>query len=226
MSMIETANVIEIKVIPYDVTKVQTIDATMPYSPYNYSNIVDNCKEIKETLLLMIQDDIKKNIPIPERISDIGITSSWFCAIDCLAVGLYDPSVLFASISVECVLNHDMRLESYRRAQPYEWIDLNWQNLKYAHENGLPTDLLLNADEVFDKNINIEFVIRRNKVAHGDMEGYRALYPGTFDKSNFDSNNFNVGYSKPSKQHALSQIDKAKHFIIEWANQKPRIRLH
>lgn len=228
MSGIQTGTVTEIKVVPYDITKVQTINANLSYSPYNYNNIVENCKEIKETLILSIQEDNKKTFPFVERISDLGITSSWFSAIDCLAVGLYEPSVLFASISVECILNHDMRLEQFRQNMSYTWIDLNWQNLKYAHDNGLPTNLLLNVGETF--SANMEFVMRRNKVAHGDIEGYSNMYPAFFDKGlandMFDEVLFDIGNSRPSKEHALGQIEKAKRFIVEWARPNPKVRIH
>lgn len=226
MSEIETGIVIEVQVVSYDVKKVPTIDATKDYSPYNYKNIVDNCSEINETLILRIQDDTRKNFPFVERISDLGITSSWFCAIDCLAVGLYDPSVLFASIAVECVLNHDLRLEELRQNEPYKWIDLNWKNLKRAHEKGLPTHLLLKENETFEEPSSIEFVNRRNKVAHGDIEGYSNMYPPAFQKDAFQNDAFQFGHERPSKQHALDQIEKSKRFIVEWAKQKPKVRLH
>lgn len=217
--------VIEVKVVPYDVTKVETIKASLSYSPYNYNNIVENCKSITETLIISIQDDGRTSFPIVERISDIGITSSWFCAIDCLAVGLYDPSVLFASIAVECVLNHDLRLEEERQKAKYKWLDLDAKNLELAYNRGLPTNLLLNIGESFASG-SIEFVMRRNKVAHGDIEGYSNMYPPVFQKNLFQKNVFQMGHPRPPKEHALSQIDKAKNFIVEWAKQKPQVRLH
>jgi hypothetical protein len=63
-------------------------------------------------------------------------------------------------------------------------------------------------------------------VAHGDLEGYYQFYPGIFDPAIFDPVIFDVGHTRPSKQHALDQIEKAKNFIIIWAKQKPKIRLH
>ncbi len=220
-----TGTVIEVKVVPYDITKVETIKASLPYSPYNYNNIVENCKSITETLIISIQDDGRATFPIVERISDIGITSSWFCAIDCLAVGLYEPSVLFASIAVECVLNHDVRLDDERIQTNRQWLDLNAKNLELAHNKGLPTNLLLKIGESFASG-SIEFVMRRNKVAHGDLEGYLNMHPGGFTPTGFTESGFTIGYSRPSRKHALSQIDKAKNFIVEWAKQKPQVRLH
>lgn len=159
--------------------------------------------------------------------SDVNITNEWFCAIDCLAVGLYAPSILFASISVECILNNDMRLEAWRQERSHEWILLNTKNLKHAYEKGLPTNLLLNVGETFETDI--EFVMRRNKVAHGDVRGYRSMYPSLFDlrlsKELFDETELSFGYYRPAKEHAFGQIDKAKRFIIAWARQKPTVRL-
>jgi hypothetical protein len=226
MSDIDIGTIIDIQVIPYDVREVKTVDARLPYSPYNYNNIVENCSDIKETLILQIERH-SKEFPIIERITNVNITAAWFCSIDCLAVGLYEPSVLFASISAECILNHDLRLEGERQKQNRKWLELNWRNLKTANEKGLPTEILLNPGETFAKDSNIEFVTRRNKVAHGDLEGYYSMYPAKFDPEIFgNSDQFDFGHNKPSRVHALDQINKAKNFIIGWANQKPKIRLH
>jgi len=222
MSSIRTGTVTGISVVPYDATKDTTNDPNSVYSPYHYNNILDNLKNIKEVIVLNIQDD-QGSFPEPERIMDLGITSSWFYALNCLAVRLYDGSVLFASIAVECVLNHDMRLEPFRQNMSYKWIDLNWQNLKHAHEKGLPTDLLLNIGETF--GVNMEFVYRRNKVAHGDVEGYHKKYKGGFDSHGFDSD-FDLGHERASQEHAIDQMNKAKDFIVAWANQKQKVRLH
>src|SRR6266571_6271859 len=115
MTIIQTGKVIDVQVVPYDVTRNPNINAKERYSPYNHDNIVNSCKEIQETLLLTIEEDERRTFPYPERMSDLNITNEWFCAIDCLAVGLYAPAILFASISVECVLNNDMRLEEWRQ---------------------------------------------------------------------------------------------------------------
>ena len=230
MSEIETGTVVGVEVCPCDVKQNTNINANNEWSPYNYNRIVENCKEIKETLLITIKPDTENIFPFAERISNLGITSSWFCAIDCLAVGLYEPAVLFASISVECVLNHDIRLEKLRQTEPNNWINLNWRNLKCAHDNGLPTNLLLNEDKTFRKGVNIEFIKRRNKVAHGDIEGYISIYPPNIKR--LASNDIgeispdDFGHTRPSKQQVLDQIEKAKRFILEWAKQKPKVRLH
>jgi hypothetical protein len=226
MSDNEIGTIIDIQVVPYDVREVKTIDARLSYSPYNYNNIVENCSQIKETLILQIERN-STQFPIVERVTNINITAAWFCSIDCLAVGLYEPSVLFASISTECILNHDLRLEEERQNQNRKWLELNWKNLKIAHEKGLPTETLLNSGETLAKDSNIEFVARRNKVAHGDLEGYYNIYPAKFDPEIFGNNDqFDFGYNKPSREHALDQINKAKNFIVDWAKQKPKIRLH
>ena len=76
--------------------------------------------------------------------------------------------------------------------------------MKYAYDNGLPTHLFLNEDETFRKGANIEFIKRRNKVAHGDIEGYGNLYPPNIErlasnkKGDFNPDDF--GHSRPSKQ--------------------------
>ena len=200
MSEVQIGTVVGVEVCPYDVKQNANINASNEWSVYNYNRIVENCGEIKETLVITIE--YTKDTFV-ERMSDLGVTSSWFCAIDCLAVGLYEPAVLFASISVECVINHDTRLERLRQTEPNNWINLNWINLKHAYENGLPTRLLLNEDETFRKGANIKFIKRRNKVAHGDIEGYGNLYPPNIErlasnkKGDFNPDDF--GRSRPSK---------------------------
>lgn len=222
MSTTRFGSVMGINVVPYCAKEDPTNNPSNPYSPHNYDKMLDNLKDIKETLVLEIQPD-EGGFSSIERILDLGITESWFYALNCLTVSLYDPSVLFSSISVECILNHDIRLEKLRQSQSYEWIDLNWKNLAGAFYEGLPVKLLMNSDDKFER-YGIEFVERRNKVAHGDLEGYRKNYPGHFDVHYGD--NFDVGHSRPSKEHALDQLEKAKKFIIEWARQKPKVRLH
>ncbi|MHB8546320.1 MAG: hypothetical protein ACYDAJ_06100 [Nitrosotalea sp.] len=172
----------------------------------------------------MVQSDTG-SVPVPEVILDTHITRSWFSALDCLAVGLYDPSVLMASISVESILNHDLRLEKLKQIKSYERIDLNWKNLASAFYEGLPVKMLMNSDEQFEKN-GIEFIERRNKVAHGDIAGYSNMYPASITDTSFTDTSFNFGHRRPSKEHAVDQISKAKNFIIEWAKSNPKIRLH
>ncbi|MGI0015265.1 MAG: hypothetical protein ACREBU_17760 [Nitrososphaera sp.] len=220
-----TGNVVDVKVVPYDVRQVPNVDATQEYSPYNLKNIIANCETVKETIVVYVRGEHGTTSVVPERILDTNITAAWFYAVDCLAVGLNEPAVLLASISVESVLNHDIRLEHLRKTEPYEWIDLHWKNLKCAYENGLPVDLLLNKGEEFRKGCRIEFVERRNKMAHGDYEGYGNLYPASFNKGEF-SEEFDLGHNRPPKEHALDQIEKSKRFIISWARQNPRIRIH
>lgn len=222
MSENKTGAVVNISAVPYDAREDPTNNPSNPYSPHNYDRMLDNLRDIKETLILEIQPD-EGGFSSVERILDLGITESWFCALNCLTCSLYDPSVLFASISVECVLNHDLRLEKLRQSQSYERIDLNWKNLASAFYEGLPVNLLMNSNDKFER-YGIEFVERRNKVAHGDLEGYMKNYPGNFSSDYGD--NFDFGHSRPSKEHALDQLEKAKKFIIEWAKQKPKVRLH
>lgn len=188
-------------------------------SIYNFENVFKNYTTLSTTFSIIIQDST--GATFPERITDMGITQNWYLALDCLGCSLYSPSVLFASISVECVLNHDTRLEKFRQDQKREWLDLNWKNLEDAHFQGLPTKLLLNDGEIFAKD-SIEFVNRRNKVAHGDSEGYHKIHAPKKIEIGVKYTN----YWQPIREHALEQINKARNFIIEWAKQQPEVRLH
>ena len=221
-----TCTVVEVQLIPYDVTQNPNIKADNDWSPYNFQNIVNNFDQIKETIVLMVKkNDDENSLTVPEIILDTHITRSWFIAVDCLAVGLYDPSVLMASISVESVLNHDMRLESERQKTKYKWLDLDAKNLELAYKSGLPTNLLLNTNETFHSPV-IEFAYRRNKVAHGDIDGYSQFYPAMIDENEYETVILDYGEKRPSKEHAIDQINKSKQFIIEWAKTNPKLRLH
>lgn len=187
-------------------------------SIFNFDNALKHYQSTSGHFVLKILDYDSNQI-FTESEWDIGILQSWKNALNCYATTIYAGAILFASISVECVLNHDTRLEDFRKGKNHEWIDLTYDNLKKAKKYGLPTESLLGAKENFP---NLSFVNRRNKIAHGDTEGYRKL---SIPENIVLGENYTNEW-QPTQSQALDQIEKAKRFIIDWAQSQPEIRLH
>ena len=95
---------------------------------------------------------------------------------------------------------------------PRKWLTLNRKVIKDARINGLPVDLLLNTEEVGLER-DPAFVLRRNKVVHGDTEGYMEAtgFYRTID--------FTKPYKlpvAPSEDQACDQLTKSRKFLIKW----------
>lgn len=225
--MIRTARIKDIYVEPFDRTRI--VSAEYEYSLFNPKRVIANYELMKETFWFTIQEDVN-NFPYPERLSELGISGPWYTAVDCLGGSLFAPAVLFASISVESALNHDMRLDAFRTSKDDKaWISLSWRNLRYANEVGLPTKLLLDEGESFDKECKIRFAERRNKIAHGDFQGFSNIKSEIGDLVLFGpkpTDTQEIPAREPNDRHAIDQINKARQFLIEWARQKPELRLH
>lgn len=193
---------ITIDVKKHPTTKNYIIKPDQPNSLFNFKNVLRNYRQIKETLTLTVKEK-SSSITYPERESEVGITHSWFTACDCFLASLYAPSVLFASIAVECVLNHDTRLYSQRKKSRNKWLSLTPNILNLARKKGLPTKLLLFKNENF-KMKKLLFVQRRHQVAHGNQEGYRKIHlPKSFESGVTYHNTW-----RPTKEQALEQIKK------------------
>lgn len=210
MSISEKITVIEVIEKEFDMNDVlKPSDST---SRYNFENVKHNYDNITKTFNIFIKRD---SIPEREneRNTEFGITALWFLALDALGSSSYPASVVFASASVESAINHDTRLKDLRDESHIDWITLSWKNLEYAFCKGLPVKLLMNQSDKFEKN-GIEFVERRNLVAHGDFIGYEKYdhnKPVNNKPHHFESVYF------PTQQHALEQIEKAKNFLMAWA---------
>ena len=142
------------------------------YSIFNFQNALEHYKELSGHFVLDVLDEESQQV-FSESEWEMGILQSWKTSLNCFATTIYTGAILFASITVECILNHDLRLEEYRLKQNHVWIDLTETNLKEAQKVGLPTSILLEQKNNFPK---ISFVAKRNKVAHGDTEGDRKIH--------------------------------------------------
>ena len=125
----------------------------------------------------------------------------------CYHFGLFLSAIALASAMVESIWNIDPRMikaEGLKRIQG--WVSLNPNNALIARIVGLPIDELLDPDErsLLSKSTNLKFIIRRNKVAHGDIADYITGLPA---------------YSKLADAEAFDQISKADHFFVKWHNQ-------
>ena len=184
-----------------------------PESIYNLSNISKNLEDLSETFDIIFQD--KDNHELGEWYVNSGIVNNWITAVECLAVSRYAPALLFASIAVECAINHDSKMQKIKENDTkHNWINLtNNTVLMNAHKVGIPTEILCDEDESLNDKNYIRFIDRRNKIAHGDYSGYRKIPIMT--KSN---GILRISKSEqPTREHALYQIEKSKKFILEWA---------
>lgn len=189
---------------------------TDPYAPMNHDNILRQWTKIKPRLILSIE--IPNNIPIVERMHITNITNSWYVANECFGIKRYEVAIIFASISVEALLNHDDRMFSYRVSLPRKWIDLGVDSLKIAKEIGIDVSDLL--EDKNGKSVSI-FVDRRNKIAHGDMVGYSIMqkkHGKPEDTSEYDF----IGIKE---EEAIDQIMRSFNFIKKWGESKPTVVL-
>jgi hypothetical protein len=204
------------------------IDATSPDSRHYENTILKNYQSISGLFRLEIK--LQNQDVINESDTEMGITNSWLLACESFGSSLYAGSIMFASIAVECVLNHDLCLDSYRLAQSKnpdkQWIMLGKESLQEADRLGIPVNLLCGSNDRFPDDV--KFVKRRNKIAHGDTEGYANTQRGSFTSKSHTSISHTTVTWQPTKEHALEQIEKAKKFIIQWASAVPQpiLRIH
>lgn len=158
-----------------------------------------------------------------------GITFSWKMARECYVAGLMGGTIHFASTAVECAINNDVRLRSYRDVhrkwqekngyEPDGWLTLTRATLAKAKCEKLPVTMLLNIDEkVEDKEGEIEFIERRNKIAHGDLGKYLVWW-----RLNLREENIWISQPDISPREALDQLKKCSAFLEVWVASKPTI---
>jgi hypothetical protein len=109
-------------------------------------------------------------------------------------------------------------------------MNLNLPNLRAAAKIGLPVNTLLDEGESFDSG-EVVFIERRNKAAHGDYLGYSNIKDRTkqrvlMDKDDSGNEVFiEIPAREPIDLQALDQINKSRNFLVEWARQKPDLRI-
>lgn len=198
---------------------VQTVSTTEknitfdhPSAPFHHDSIIKHHKIFPERITLNL--DFGGSFTIPERIHNTGIMSSWYIASDCFLVQQYPATILFSAISIEAVINHDERLAKYRHNLKDSWITLSVKSLKKAKELGFDvSDLLKN---------NAEFVILRNKVAHGDIAGTAKYFEKKYPSQ------IKLGYPTGwgiTKLDAVEHLQSSFNFLKKWGESNPTILL-
>jgi hypothetical protein len=127
----------------------------------------------------------------------------------CFEIGRYLPTIALASAGAELILNRDQRTRSdmnLLRAAGRR-VTLCAENLKSAHQLGLPTGALLSLDEVLEGPIS--FLDRCDRVARGDVSEWLR----------------GISEYVPIVEHeALDQLEKAQRFVVAWFNSSPDIQ--
>jgi len=126
--------------------------------------------------------------------------------------GRYIPSLLMASLSVEWVLISELRPTATAGKRPRGLVEM----ISRAREIGLPVEKLADKTETEKEPREWIFVVRRNKVAHGDVHGYphpQGLVvfktPRVIHQMDWFGSVVNAG-------DAYDQLTKALHFLIAW----------
>ena len=127
-------------------------------------------------------------------------------------LGLFAATVFFSSRAVEMAVNTDARMQEEKMNSRLKWLTLSPNVLKVAQNQGLPVNLLLNTEEV-GLDSNPIFVIRRNKVIHGDTEGYKEV-TGFYQRTDF-TKPYKLPVA-PSEDDAYDQLTKSREFLIQW----------
>ena len=184
-------------------------------SPLNHTSILKQWQKIKERPIINLE--VPKAFPLVERVHITNITNPWYVAIECFGIQRYDVTILFASIPVETLLNHDERMFSYRVSLPDKWIHLSVKNLIIAKEVGMDvSDLLKKRGRKYFSH----FVERRNKLAHGDLVGYSLLNIGMSKMRSSTIEETGV-----TEKQAMDQLRISFNFIKKWGESNPTVVL-
>ena len=147
-------------------------------------------------------------------------------SIRCFQNGFFVPTIAVSCIVVESIINFrwEERIERFAMRAERDWVKLSVPNLRRAHGEGLPVDTLLEAGErqilreprpgprSHRKALMPKFILRRNKVMHGDIEGLMKARPQDF---HVVGGVFMVDWLKESYE----QLDHALDFAIAWKNR-------
>jgi len=127
-------------------------------------------------------------------------------------LGIFAATIFFASRAVEMAINMDARMQDEKAKYSWNWLSLSRRVLKEAQSRGLPVGLLLDSEER-ELDRDPVFVSRRNKVIHGDLQGYKEA------TGFYRVTDFNVPYRlpvAPSEDDAYDQLNKSRSYLMEW----------
>jgi len=126
--------------------------------------------------------------------------------------GRYIPSLLLASLSVEWVLISELRPTATAGKRPRGLAEM----ISRAREIGLPVEKLADKTEREREPREWIFVVRRNKVAHGDVHGYPHPQGRIIFKKPRIIHQMDWFGSVVNSSDAYDQLTKALHFLITW----------
>jgi len=202
--------IVSLEILP---NRKEDIPLDYPEAPHNTKSIIRESLRQKQKFVLRLKTK-EVSFQVPERMIKSGISTSWYIALDCFSIQEYSPTILFASIAVESLLNHDSRMYSYRTSLKDKWINLSLNNLKKASEKGIDVSALIDRD-----GKGSEFIIRRNKIAHGDFSGYvHFLWEKKPNREIMEKLDI-------TRKQALNQLNRSFRFITTWAKTNPTIIL-
>lgn len=148
----------------------------------------------------------------------------------CYVFDQYLSSIGMSSSAVEMAMNQDPRMQDLRSASRFNWLTLSSSNLIEALSRGLPVQKLLNVDEsnyLGRSEFQPVFVLRRNKLVHGDIESYSTIRE---ENLKVDLIDYDLGYIPAPggafiyhlAGEAIDQLRKAQDFLIALSNQEDR----
>jgi len=126
--------------------------------------------------------------------------------------GRYIPSLLLASLSVEWVLISELRPSTTVDKRPPGLAKM----ISRAKERGLPVDKLMDKADAEREPRGWIFVVRRNKIAHGDVHGYPRPQGRIVFKTPRVIHQMDWFGSVVNASDAYDQLTKALHFLITW----------
>jgi hypothetical protein len=129
-------------------------------------------------------------------------------------LGLFAATIFFASRAVEMAINTDDRMRSEEKTSRRKWLNLNRESLRKARDNGLPVNALFDTAEA-GLDSDPVFVARRNKIAHGDIEGYKEA-TGFYQTTDF-TKPYKLPVA-PSEDEAYDQLTKSRAFLAQLTN--------
>jgi hypothetical protein len=128
----------------------------------------------------------------------------------CFTIARYLACLVLSSSAVELILNKDTRMKDLRDIRRIGgWATLNNRNMEIGAEYGLPSEVLLSPGERLADATPIEFIKRRNQIAHGE------ILPLIRNLSDYDP---------LAELEALDQLTKSQRFVVGWFNSAPDVQ--
>jgi hypothetical protein len=114
-----------------------------------------------------------------------------------------------SSALVERIINMDSRMLPDHPGRRY----LTARELRTAQKRGLPVDQLLGASDDLKRDDTVRFLMLRNQLAHGNLDGLIEFGGGG-----------PTDYYEGARTAALEHLMKAAKFEVEWYNTAPDVQ--